>query len=307
MLKKLSRFLVSIRFRLLFFSIVTLAAAFYVLISMTIVEGEKQIRRTHERTEQEIKDATKRWSTLLNRVAFGSMRESMAKYDIEGMDKIVKMIRRQTGVQAVRVYRPAGKMAFNGDTQETGVQVDLLDCKACHAQSLRVTDVKAEMVDAQSSINAKITNDKAGSRTFLLVTHIYNQEDPCWQCHGSSNKVNGILQMNFSLKEMDEKLAELKEKMLATLAEYRRKALFWGWTLFFVGGVIITAIATAIVNKLAKFKTVAEKVSMGETTVSIDDIPPSLDEIGELRDAFGRMLVAVRFFMLPEEKEEEVL
>ncbi|MCX5999356.1 MAG: HAMP domain-containing protein [Chloroflexi bacterium] len=71
-----------------------------------------------------------------------------------------------------------------------------------------------------------------------------------------------------------------------------------------IAGALATAIllTRSITRPVAKLRDVADKVSMGDmsTTVAVE----SDDEIGDLAEAFGRMVTAVRFFASESEDKE---
>lgn len=322
----------SIRFKLLFWIVVVFALfiPFSILISAKL--GTQQITDTyghsvmgpdHQLYEPEvwqghingtsgmINENTKRWATILAHLTFGSLREAMAKYDVDAMSKIVQMARSQKDIEAVRIFGPKlgpsmqGEVRFNGDTPENPKAVQSIDCGACHTPSGTLGEsglqAKADMVDAQARIDDKLVTDINGDKNLEMIVHVYNQEDPCWQCHKATQKVNGVIQVNVSLSDVEELKKEIQQQVKQDADNFKRQIIVLGSLAGISALGILFWIATVIVNRLAKLRYVAERVSLGETDVTLDDIPVSKDEIGELRDSFERMLVAVKFFMMPED------
>jgi methyl-accepting chemotaxis protein len=340
----------SIRFKLLFSIFVVIALFVPVLVYISAQLGVKQMDVTFygytnpqgvriPGSEDAIMNNTQRWATILAHLVFGSLRESMAKYDVDAMEKIVQMARAQKDIEAVRIFGPninskgEGEVRFNGDTPTNPKMVNNIYCGACHnaggglnekGQSLQQ---KASLVDAQARIDAKLEEAtryvpppnatpaelakkgriifQGNNPNYEMIVHVYNQPDPCFQCHKSTQKVNGVIQVNVSLKDVVDLLNTMEIQVKTNEENYRKQVIVFGTIFSVLILSILLWIATSIVNKLAKLRYVAERVSLGETDVSLDDIPVSKDEVGELRDSFERMLVAVKFFMMPEEEFPE--
>ena len=314
------KFVYSIRFRLLISILIFILLFMPVLWIVAIHFGKKELRSTYKTSKREIMKNTKRWTAITARLIFGSLRESMAKYDVSAMEKIVQMARAQKDIEAVRVFGPkmfpgpnnslVGQLRFNGDTKKRPPQVYNIECSACHTSTgalrIKVKTQKAAMVDAQARIDVRTSalNIKHHG-VFEMIVHVFNQADPCYQCHLPTQKVNGVIQVDISEKNVRKLLRSMKKKEKETEKKFEQQIVLWTLLFMFISSAILLVIATGIVNKLAKLKSVAERVSLGETNVTMEDIPPSSDEVGELRDSFERMLVAVKFFMTPEEEPEE--
>ncbi len=291
-----------------------------VLWYIAIHFGKKELKSTYKTSRREIIKNTKTWTAITARLIFGSLRESMAKYDVSAMEKIVQMARAQKDIEAVRIFGPktfpgpnnslVGQLRFDGDTKKHPSLVYNIECSACHTSTealrFKMKTRKAAMVDAQARIDVRThALNIRKHRVFEMIVHVFNQADPCYQCHLPTQKVNGVIQVDISEKNVRKLLRAMKKNEEKTKKKFEQQTVLWTFIFMFISSAILLFIATGIVNKLAKLKSLAEQVSLGETNVTLDDIPPSADELGELRDSFERMLVAVKFFMTPEEEPEE--
>ncbi|MBI2265722.1 MAG: HAMP domain-containing protein [Armatimonadetes bacterium] len=305
------QFFYSIRFRFLAFTLLIIAAIMTAMALMAVHEGERQISEAQNRTEKEITDKTQTFALQLNRVTFSSLRDAMGVYDVKAMKKLTTIAREQQGIEAVRIYTTNGNLRFDGDTEKTGKSVKELDCKGCHEKDIKKLKTGAKsteaMVDAASSIQWDIIRDEKGERSFQMITHIYNQKDPCWDCHGMENKVNGVMQFNFSFAALDRSIGQLRMAKEERIRNFRNNTILIGLLFLLVAAVGVLYITRSITDRLLKLRAVAEKVSMGDAEISLEGFPTSRDEVGQLRDSFERMLVAVKFFMMPEEEEEAAL
>jgi HAMP domain-containing protein len=69
-----------------------------------------------------------------------------------------------------------------------------------------------------------------------------------------------------------------------------------------IAGVIIGLFSLTIIRDIKKLNKVAEKISMGDTDVSVD--VHRKDEIGELATSFGRMVASLKIMMAVDGEPE---
>ncbi|MCL4513792.1 MAG: hypothetical protein M1421_07275 [Candidatus Eremiobacteraeota bacterium] len=317
------KFIYSIRFKLLAAILLFVAFSVTLLLYTVLHFGGKELKVTYNEGKKKIISDTKEWSLILAHLTFGALSRSMEDGDVDALQKLTTMAREQKDIEAVRIFSPQlaagnngkvkGVLLFTGDTHGYPKKVKKIDCAECHNSdgTLNQTGLalkpKPAMLDSRVRIDANWRAENLqGNRTFGMIVHVFNQAS-CSECHThpSTQKVDGVIQLNISLKDVKKLLKRMHRRAEQNEHHFRNEVLVWTLVCVFSLSAILLFVATGIVNKLAKLRYIAEQVSLGETNVTMDDIPPSSDELGELRDSFERMLVAVKFFMMPEEEPEE--
>jgi HAMP domain-containing protein len=294
------------------------------LLVITVLHfGKKELQVTYVEGRNKIMSDTQEWSLVLTHLTFGALSRSMDDGDVDALQKLTTMAREQKDIAAVRIFSPEfaagtngklnGILLFTGDTHGFPKEVKKINCGECHNSdgTLNQTGLalkpKPSMLDSQVRIDANWrAKNLQGNRSFDMIVHVFNQAS-CSECHThpSTQKVDGVLQVNLSLRGVKKLLRRMKRRAERNEQRFKNEVIVWTLVCVVVLAAILLFIATGIVNKLAKLRYIAEQVSLGETNVTLDDIPPSADELGELRDSFERMLIAVKFFMMPEEEPEE--
>lgn len=246
----------------------------------------------------EIKKSGQSFAVQLHSLIFASLRTAMATYDIQGMKGLLQNARKQPGVEAIRVYSPNGVMRLDGDKDASRALVGPVDCQVCHGKTGdRDVVERGQMKEAAFFVQWEEVRNLKGERSFQMVSHVLNQRDPCWECHGNENRVNGVIQMNVSLSGLDQSLAGIRKSGEERLATFRRNVTVISILLLLPVLVIVVIATNSVTQRLEKFRVVAERVSLGDSDVTQEEFPSSRDEVGELWDSFHRMAVSAKFFM----------
>ncbi len=141
-----------------------------------------------------------------------SSREDMLQYSPERLHHLVDTIGNQRSIQKVRIFNSLGAIIYSSEKPEMGRNVDKLSeqCYKCHA-----AEKPLERLDTPE--RARIFTSPRGDRVLGMITPIYNEPD-CWNAschtHNAEQKVLGVLDIDVSLKPMDERLATAELKLV---------------------------------------------------------------------------------------------
>ncbi len=204
-----------------------------------------------------------------------SMRYDMLKYQPERLHRAIDTIGAQEGIDKVRIFNYLGEIIYSSDREEMGAMVDKSaeQCYACHAK-------EKPFERLTTSARSRIFQTAAGYRVLGMINPIYNEPDcysaPC-HIHPQEQKVLGVMDIDVSLAEVDQKIISNKKKM----------------TLFAV--VAILGISLTIGLFVQRFVSRPVKHLMeGTQRVSAGDLSTPLDisstnEIGTLARSFDQM------------------
>jgi two-component system NtrC family sensor kinase len=142
-----------------------------------------------------------------------SSREDMLQYSPERLHHLVDTIGNQHAIQKVRIFNSLGAIIYSSEKPEMGRNVDKLSeqCYKCHA-----AEKPLERLDTPE--RARIFTSPRGDRVLGMITPIYNEPD-CWNArchtHDPEQKVLGVLDIDVSLRPMDERLRTAELKLVA--------------------------------------------------------------------------------------------
>ena len=127
----------------------------------------------------------------------------------------METIGRQVGIEKVRMLNKEGRVTFSTDANEVGKLVDKRaeSCYACHAAGQPLSRIS---VPSRSRIYSG-----GGHRVMGMVTPIYNERS-CYTAachvHPPGQQVLGVLDVDLSLAEVDERVATFRGFSLALTA-----------------------------------------------------------------------------------------
>jgi PAS domain S-box-containing protein len=179
--------------------------------------------------------------------------------------EVMSSLSSQPYLKGVYVLNKEGYVKFSSDGSSVGKHFDIHDatCQICH--------------QVKPALRSKSTIFRKGSgRVFRTVTPLVNKVQ-CHSCHGSSQKINGVLIADFSMLPFDREV----NKNLLTM----------------VVGIIITILGSAIViwimferlimRRLKRFLDRVRQISLGDLSGHI--VISDQDEITELEQSFNIM------------------
>ncbi len=210
-------------------------------------------------------------STPLSDVIKGSLRHAMATRDLDEINHIVANVSKQQGVIKVFVVDKQGVIGISPDAADVGRRLTLEDatCQICHR------------VQAENRAKTVIFAVAEGQRVFRNVNPIAN-EPACYGCHGSRDKILGVLISDFSMAEVDARLTSTFREMLLSLAV----------TILVTVATISVTMNRLVIGRLERFVRATKLLGSGRMDQEVR--PEGSDEIGELAASFNEMLENLR-------------
>ena len=220
-------------------------------------------------------------STPLSDVIKGSLTHAMQTRNLSEVSAIIDNVSRQPGVIKVFVVDKQGVIKFSPAREEIGTRVALSDptCQICHH------------VQVESRNKTVIFTVAGGERVFRNVNPIIN-EPACFGCHDAKDRLNGVLISDFSMTEIDRRLASTFRGMLLGL-------------LLAVGATGLTITLTMnrlVIRKLEQVVRATKLLGRGQLDLKVD--VASRDELGELATSFNEMVEGLRRAKALRERKE---
>ncbi len=210
-------------------------------------------------------------STPLSDVIKGSLKHAMATRNMDEINHIVANVSKQKGVIKVFVVDKKGVIGISPRPEDIGRRLTLEDvtCQICHR------------FEAENRNKTVIFRVNGGERIFRNVNPIANEPE-CYGCHGSRDKLIGVLISDFSMTEVDERLATKFREMLLSLAI----------TMLVTVLTISFTMNRLIIGRLERFVRATKLLGRGRLDQEVQ--PEGTDEIGELATSFNEMLENLR-------------
>ncbi len=205
-----------------------------------------------------------------------STRSDMLANSREHVHNIINTIGEEKSIRNIRILNKEGEIIYSTSTNEIGDMVDknAESCYACHAkdQPLQRLSIKER--------TRIFRLDPDSSRILGIITPIYN-EASCWEadCHAhkKSKTVLGVLDISFSLKEVDD-LTE--QSTMSTI-------LFTITVIFIIALIVGLLIRNLIQKPVRNLVEATNYVAVGNFNYRISS--KRKDELGKLANSFDNM------------------
>ncbi len=210
-------------------------------------------------------------ATPLSDVIKGSLKHAMATRNLEEINQIVANVSKQKGVIKVFVVDKQGAIRISPRAEDLGrrLTLDEATCQICHR------------IQAENRNKTVIFKVEGGERIFRNVNPIANEPE-CYGCHGSRDKLIGVLISDFSMTEVDARLASKFREMLVSLVT----------TILVTVATISFTMNRLIIGRLERFVRATKLLGRGRLDQEVQ--PEGADEIGELAVSFNEMLENLR-------------
>lgn len=185
---------------------------------------------------------------------------SMLMEDREQVQRVVELVSGHEEIKLVRIFGTDGVIHFSSHREERGVRLSA-----------------EEMQRLREAGHPVVLTRELDAMTHTLLEPLFNRP-PCFSCHGSEQKVLGILQLSLSLAEVSGRIADLRRSALVS-------------TLVTLGVVVVglwLALTLLIDHPLQRLVETMVQVESGD--LSVRAAVPSPDEIGQLSGHFNRMV-----------------
>jgi PAS domain S-box-containing protein len=210
-------------------------------------------------------------ATPLSDVIKGSLKHAMATRNLDEINHIVANVSKQKGVIKIFVVDKQGVIRISPLAEDRGrrLTLDEATCQICHR------------VQAENRNKTVIFKADGGERIFRNVNPIANEPE-CYGCHGSRDRLIGVLISDFSMTEVDQRLASKFWEMLVSLVT----------TILVTVATISFTMNRLIIGRLERFVRATKLLGRGRLDQEVQ--PEGPDEIGELAASFNEMLENLR-------------
>ena len=185
---------------------------------------------------------------------------SMLMNDRQQVQRVVELLTGHQEIKLVRIFSTDGMISFSSQPAERGTRLG-----------------SEELAQLRGAGHAVVLTRGTDASTHTLLQPLFNRP-PCFSCHGSEQKVLGILQLSLSLDQVVQRIAELRRSALMS-------------TLITLGVVVVglwIALTLLIDHPLQRLVETMVRVEGGDLAVRA--AVPSPDEIGQLSGHFNRMV-----------------
>jgi two-component system, NtrC family, sensor kinase len=157
-------------------------------------------------------DEVMRSASLLSDTVKLSAREDMLHYLPDRLHQLVDTIGNQPSLEKIRIFNYVGEIIYSSDKSEMHKMLDKRaeQCYACHA-------AEQPLVRLNTPERARVFKAAQGYRVLGMINPIYNEPD-CYNAschvHPPDQKVLGVLDIDISLKSMDERILASEVNLL---------------------------------------------------------------------------------------------
>jgi two-component system NtrC family sensor kinase len=251
----------------------SLTITFSVAVALFVLLVASQQRK-------ELLDTVASHVTELSGVITRSLRFAMLKNDPTYVDTIIRDVAKQHGIDRIRIFSRDGRITHSTYAPEIGQTVDRKaeDCSSCHGSGKPLSEVPKD--------KRTWTFTAPSGQRLLGSMEVIRNEPSCYNSachhHAKSTAVLGVLDIRYSLDEMDRRVSG-NVLMIAAFA---------------LGFVLVAALLVAFFVHRLIFLPLRDLES-GAKTISSGDLQQRIpvrsgDEFGQLADSFNAMTAALR-------------
>jgi len=192
----------------------------------------------------------------------------------ESLQRQIANLRRQDGIEAVRVFNKEGRIVFSSDAAEIGRSVDK------HAEACYVCHASGRPLERPSTLaRSRVFAAADGHRVLGIIDPIQNQPGCSTACHahGPGDRVLGVLDVTLSLEGVDQSLAGGRWRMAGLAAA----------AMLASGGVLWWLNRRLVLRPVVALTEGTRRVSAGDLGTPI--AVTARHELGDLARAFNEM------------------
>lgn len=202
----------------------------------------------------------------LARLIETNLEHAMLNRDLVLLTKMLTTLGQEPGVEDVAIIDKEAIVRISPYPQLIGKELNQMQvgCQVCHD------------LPPNRRANTAIITNIAGKKLFRSMIPIYNKPQ-CFGCHDRTDRINGVLLMDFSMEPIEKHLSvNVKEMLLWT-------GLMSSATIL----VLVVLMNKLILKKLKLFVKKTQLVGKGNMNERINI--PGKDEISELGNHFNKM------------------
>ncbi len=216
------------------------------------------------REQAHITETSLRTADLVLSVIERSLRSSMSTGNSRDVQKILETVGSDPNLAGVRIFHPDGRVLKSSEPQEIGHRVN-----------------PENFTPFLRGAGHNVFRDPTGKVVMAVVKPIYT-EPSCTPCHGPGRRVVGVLNVDYSLVDMESQLLETSELFGISMLTI---------VLLLTGGM--TLIFKRFVSQ--PLHTISDKMALvedGELNVRLE--PQGQDEVSRLMISFNSMVERLR-------------
>lgn len=210
---------------------------------------------------------------ILSNIILKSIENSMGQGNTEDVQKSIENIGENREVLSLRIIAPSGVILKSMRPAELGL-------RASQGSAVLAEDIKARHV--------------VGNNSITYYTPVLNRVQ-CFGCHSESEKINGIIEINYDIT-----------KSLADISALKRLMIFANiFTVMAVLGLLSIMLSKLIMNPLGKMMASIKTVESGDWNTKVEINTD--DELGAIGIAFNRMVEEIKsLYESSLKKEKEI-
>jgi PAS domain S-box-containing protein len=217
--------------------------------------------------KQQLIDGLKTSTTNLSKLVVGTLETAMLNEEPHRLNDEIKRLSEQSGVEQIMILNKRGELKISSQPELVGRvfknSADSL-CLICHRYS------------PVSRKNTTIIKDMTGKEVFRNMNIIYNQPR-CYGCHDVKDKINGVLVMDLSMRDMREQLSSSNKKIFGM-----------AFIMVVITGVVLGLLVNKLIlQRIKKFTDTTLRISEGNLEEVIEF--KENDEISNLAHSFNKM------------------
>ncbi|MFQ5769860.1 MAG: PAS domain-containing sensor histidine kinase [bacterium] len=230
-------------------------------------------------------DGLKVSTTNLSKLVVSTLETAMLTKEPHLLNDEVKRLSEQSGVERIMILNKRGELKISSDPAMIGkVYKNNVDpiCMVCH-HSLPVMRK-----------NTTIAKDKNGEEIFRNMSLI-NNRPRCYVCHGTDEKINGVLVMDLSMADTRSQLASTSNKIFGMAC-----------IMILVTSVVLGLLVNKfILRRIKKFTDITHRISKGNLDEVIEF--KENDEISNLAKSFNEMTANLKDTLNEVERHKDYL
>jgi signal transduction histidine kinase len=200
-----------------------------------------------------------------------NLRHEMLESDFAGMQQHLDAVGESEEIRLLYLLDTSGRVIFAPNGEGVGTQLDNRQptCQPCHR------------LPPEARPGSVVVTADSGQRVFRSMQPIENGPE-CAQCHGSDERLLGLLLTDISMAPMEAALA----------ADLRANLLWWAGTILVTVLIVNFAVSRFVLRRLERLVSVMTGFGRGQMPPPLAEGPP--DEISQLTSAFNEMTSAIQ-------------
>jgi len=240
------------------------------LMSVGIISGIIQVKTQ----ESQLLDTIINGADQLSNGITSATWHAMLADNRDAAYKIMHTIALRQGIANIRIFNREGRIMFSSDSTESGkLERNAKECAVCHSTA-------TPQVNLDPHDRSRIFTNQKGKRELAMVTPIYNElscSNAECHAHPANLKVLGVLDVTYSLENIDEIVATIQERAVLTTAI----------TVIVIGIFIFFFVRATVHKPIAKLIAGTRALSAMQLDRPVEILDDG--EIGELANSFNVM------------------